>query len=99
MFPAIASEAAWWARRKGAFAHPTGQATTASRIDVNEIPQQRIDLVIPLAPAEHAVVPDAGLHMMDAAIGAHTGAELLGGQRLADRADVVLFAFDRHHTH
>src|SRR5581483_5522084 len=66
------------------------------RIDVNEIAQQRIDFVIPLAPTEHAVVADAGLHMVDAAIGAHAGTELLCGERLADRADVILLALDGH---
>src|SRR5581483_6815526 len=71
----------------------------ASRIDVDEIAQQRIDLVVPLPAAEYAVVPDAGLHVVDAAIGAHAGAEVLRGERLPDRADVVLLALDRHQAH
>src|SRR6266403_20646 len=70
-----------------------------SRIDVHEIPQQRIDFVIPALAAEDAVVADAGLHVVHLAIGAHAGAEILRGQRLADRADVVLLAFDRHQAH
>src|SRR6185437_8322728 len=69
------------------------------RIDVNEIAQQRVDLVVPLLAAEHAVVSDAGLHVVDTAIGANAGTELLRGERLADRADVILFAFDRHQPH
>ena len=69
--------------------------TSPSRIDVHEIPQQRIDFVVPAAAREHAVMADAGLHVMHAPIGAHPGAEVLRRQGLADRADVVLLAFDR----
>ena len=50
-------------------------------------------------PREHAVMADAGLHVVHLAIGAHAGAEVLRGQRLADRADVVLLALDRHQAH
>src|ERR1700757_3661029 len=56
-----------------------------SRIHMNEIAQQRIDFVIPLPAAEHAIMPDAGLHVVNAAIGTHAGAEVLRGERLADR--------------
>src|ERR1700682_1494618 len=73
--------------------------TGPSRIDVYEIPQQRIDFVVPALAAEHAVMADAGLHVVHLAIGAHAGAEVLRGQRLADGADVVLLAFDRHQAH
>lgn len=55
-----------------------------SRIDVDEIPQQRIDFGVPLPAAEDSVVADAGLHVMHLAIGAHAGAEILRGQRLPD---------------
>src|SRR5258705_12098320 len=34
-----------------------------SRIDVHEIPQQRVDFVVPALAAEHAVMADAGLHV------------------------------------
>ena len=54
---------------------------------MNEIPQQRIDFVIPFAAAEDSVMTDAGLHVVHLAIGAHTGAEILRGQRLPDRPD------------
>src|SRR6202790_3491028 len=79
---------------------PGSRGTTAnSRIDVHEVAQQGIDLVVPAAAGEHAVMADAGLHVMDLAIGAYAGAEVLRGERLADRADIVLFAFDRHQPH
>src|SRR6202043_2127855 len=75
------------------------RAVVGSRIDVHEIPQQGIDLVVPAPAAEHAVMPDAGLHVMYFAVSADTGAQVLRGQRLADRADVVLLALDRHQAH
>src|ERR1700754_3960754 len=53
-----------------------------SRINVHEIPQQRIDLVVPALAGEHAVMADAGLHVVDAPIGAYAGAEILRGERL-----------------
>src|ERR1700752_4997642 len=70
-----------------------------SRIDVHKIPQQRIDFVVPLLAGKHAVMADTGLHVVHLAIGAHAGAEVLGCERLADRADVVLLALDRHQPH
>src|SRR5580693_3448114 len=70
-----------------------------SRIHMHEIAQQRIDFVVPAFAREHAVMADAGLHVMHLAIGAHAGAEILRRQRLPDRADVVLFALDRHQSH
>jgi mannose-6-phosphate isomerase-like protein (cupin superfamily) len=51
---------------------------------VDEIPQQRIDFVVPAPAAEYAVMADAGLHVMHLAVGAHAGAEVLRRQRLAD---------------
>ena len=56
----------------------------SSRIHVNEIPQQRIDFGIPLLAAENPIVADPSLHVMHLAIGAHAGAEILGGECLAD---------------
>src|SRR5207253_1582200 len=58
--------------------------TGPSRIHVHKIPQQRIDLVVPALAREHAVMADAGLHVMHAPIAAHAGAEILGGECLAD---------------
>src|SRR5205823_12752265 len=74
-------------------------AATTSRIHMDEVAQQRIDLVIPFPAAEYAVMADAGLHVVDAAVGAHAGAEVLRGERLSDRADIVLLALDRHQPH
>src|SRR5690242_13298778 len=75
------------------------RAQIPSRIHMHEITQQRIDLVVPALAGEHAVMADAGLHVMHLAIGAHAGAEVLRRQRLADRADIVLFALYRHQAH
>src|SRR4029077_1803498 len=61
----------------------------------NDVLHQRIDLVGPAVAAEHAVVPDPGLHMMLFEIGAQAGAEVVRGGGLADSADVVALAFDR----
>src|SRR4051812_24173767 len=70
-----------------------------SRIDVDEIAQQRIDLVVPAPAGKHPVMADAGLHVVDLAIGPNTGAEVLRCQGLADRADIVLLTLDRHQAH
>jgi hypothetical protein len=57
-----------------------GLGNGASRVDVHEIPQQRIDLVVPALAREHAVMSDT---VVDAAIGAHAGAKVLCRERLA----------------
>jgi hypothetical protein len=57
-----------------------GPGNGASRVDVHEIPQQRIDLVVPALAREHAVMSDT---VVDAAIGAHAGAKVLCRERLA----------------
>src|SRR6516164_2110810 len=55
-----------------------------SRIDVDKIPEQRVDFIVPLLAAEHTVMADPGLHVMHSPIGAHAGAELLGSNGLPD---------------
>ena len=52
---------------------------------MHEVAQERIDLVVPLLAAEHTIMADAGLHVVDLAVGAHAGAEVLRRQRLAGR--------------
>src|SRR5262249_60461732 len=59
-----------------------------------QVREPRVALVLPAAAAEHAVVADAGLHVMAPEIGAHVGAQIVRRHRLADRADVVLLALD-----
>jgi hypothetical protein len=60
----------------------TGRVRTEpSRIHVHEIAQQRIDFIVPAPAREHAVVADAGLHVVHLAVGAHTGAEVLRRER------------------
>src|SRR5262245_56172338 len=61
----------------------------------NNVLQERIDLVGPAVAAEHAVVPDAGLHMVSLEIGPQPRAQLVRGRGLADGADIVALAFDR----
>ena len=56
---------------------------------------ERIDLVVPAVAAEHAVVADAGLHVVALEIGPQSGAQIVRGHGLADGADVVPLAFDR----
>ena len=46
----------------GRISHARG--TGASRIHMHEIAQQRIDLVVPALAREHAVMADAGLHVV-----------------------------------
>src|SRR5262245_9916299 len=61
----------------------------------NDVLYQRIDLVGPAVAAEHAVMPDPGLHVMALEIGAQSAAQVVRGRGLADRADVVALALDR----
>jgi hypothetical protein len=68
----------------------------------HRIAQNRINKIAPALAAEHAVMADAGLHMVSLHIlhmvslhiGTQIAAQFLGGHRLADGADVVPFAFD-----
>src|SRR5262245_49371478 len=60
----------------------------------DDILQERIDLVVPAVAAEHAVMSDAGLHVMALEIGTQSRAQLVRGRGLADGADVVALAFD-----
>src|SRR5664279_5920213 len=58
----------------------------------NDVLHHRIDLVLPGAAREHAVMADAGLHVVALARGPQRRAQVVRGQRLPDRADVVLLA-------
>src|ERR1700685_2535097 len=55
---------------------------------------KRIDLVLPALAGEHAVMADAGLHVMPFKIRTKVGAQVVRGNGLADRADIVAFALD-----
>ena len=59
------------------------------------VADDRVDLPVPLAAAEDAVVADARLHVMALAKRPEAGAEVVGGGGLAERADVVALALDR----
>src|SRR5579883_2506814 len=73
------------------WADPSRACSIARQDDVLH---QRIDLPLPLAAAEHAIVADARLHMVALEVGAQADAEVVRRDRLADRADVVLLALD-----
>src|ERR1700722_17774166 len=60
----------------------------------NHILQNRIDLVLPALAREHAVMADAGLHVVALEIRAQLAAQVVRRHRLADSADVVALAFD-----
>ena len=73
--------------------HLPGQLNLLRQPD--HVAHQRIDLVLPAPAAEHAVVAGARLHVVGAQVGAQLAAQVLRGQGLAGRADVVAFALDR----
>src|SRR5216683_634470 len=58
------------------------------------VSHQGVDLPGPAPAAEHAVMADAGLHVVLLAIGPEARAKIVRRHGLADRADVVAFAFD-----
>ncbi len=59
----------------------------------------RVDAGLPALAAEHAVVAHAGLHVVALEVRAHAGAQVLRGERLPDRADVVALALDGEERH
>ena len=73
------------------------EPVSVARLD--HVPDDRVDLRLPAAPAEHAVVPDARLEVVTLPHGPDPGAQVVGGQRLADGADVVALAFDGEERH
>ncbi len=60
----------------------------------DEVADHGIDLVLPALAVEGAVVADIGLQVMALQMRAQRVAEIVGGGRLAERADVVAAAFD-----
>ena len=62
--------------------------------DMNDISHHRVNVVLPALAAEHAVVADVRLHIVGAHVGAQAAREVLRGECLADRADVVALALD-----
>src|SRR5882724_4139817 len=57
----------------------------------NEMLEQRINLALPALSREYAEVTHTGLHVMAPHIGPQPRAQLVGGNRLSHRTDVVLF--------
>jgi hypothetical protein len=60
-----------------------GPQKTRLFVGQNRVSHQRVDLAGPAAAAEHAVMADAGLHIVLLAIGPQAGTEIVGGYRLA----------------
>src|SRR5437764_13058856 len=60
----------------------------------DRVSHQGIDLAGPPPAAEHAVMADAGLHVVFLAIGPEAGAEIVRRHGLADGANVVALALD-----
>src|SRR3984957_12547916 len=60
----------------------------------NHILQNRINLVLPALAGEHAVMADAGLHVVALEIRAQLAAQVVRRHRLADGANVVALALD-----
>src|SRR4029077_2445740 len=53
----------------------------------NHVLQNRINLVLPALAGEHAIMADAGLHMVALEIRPQLAAQVVRGHRLADGAD------------
>src|SRR5581483_11083251 len=75
--------ALWWGEG--------GPGASLARQD--HVAHDRVDLLLPALAGEHAVVADAGLHVMAAFVGPDARAQVMGRRRLAQRADVVALAF------
>ena len=73
---------------KAAAVRPATCRPTLTR-HLDHRPHQRIDLLRPAPPVEHAVMPGAGLQVMALHRRADAGAQFLRRHRLADGADVV----------
>src|SRR4029453_13131867 len=85
------------ARRRGAVRARSLRAAFGAQLlrDVDHVAHHRIDMLLPAAAAEDAVMPYAGLDVVVAQVGAERAAEVLRGERLAHRADVVALALHR----
>src|SRR5215470_16651815 len=74
---------------------PGGSAPgSESGAGLDQVRELGIDLRLESAAVEDAVVAGACLNVMAAHVGPETRAEIVGGDGLADRADVVLLALD-----
>ena len=62
---------------------------------MDDVPDDRVDVVAPAPAAEYAVVPGARLHVVGFHVGPQSGAKIVRGERLPKRADVVALTFDR----
>src|SRR4051812_24428044 len=74
---------------------PRAAVLVASDARLDVVADDGVDLSLPAAAAEDAVMADPRLHVVRLHVGAQPIAEILGGQRLADGADVVLLSLDR----
>ena len=65
-------------------ANKPSKADSSPHAGMNRIPHPRVNLLVPLASAEHPVVPDTGLHMVVLQVGPDAAAQVLRGHGLAD---------------
>lgn len=63
---------------------------------MNDVAHARVDLLIPLAAAEHPLVAHAGLYMVRSLVRSHTCAQFQCGHGLANGTNSVALALDRH---
>jgi hypothetical protein len=61
---------------------------------MNKIPQPGINLPFPALAVEYAVMTNRRLQMVLFAIRGEFGSQVVGGEGLADGANIVAFAFD-----
>src|SRR5579872_54502 len=65
---------------------------------LDHLAHPRIHLARPTPAAEHAIMADAGLHVVLFQIDRNSMAQIQRGHGLADRADIVALAFHRQQT-
>src|SRR5262249_41841033 len=79
----------------GSRKHGADAPWITSLAHMNDVAQDRIGLGHPAAAAEDAVMADADLDVVMLFVRAEARAQFLGGEGLADRADVIALALDR----
>ena len=76
------------------FPYPRMFTLSLTRLDV--VAQHRVDLRVPSPAVEDAIVADACLQVMGLHVRPQARTQVLRSEGLADSADVVLLALDRH---
>src|SRR5271165_6978801 len=62
---------------------------------VDHLAHDRVDVVVEAPAAEHAVMSSPRLNIVRAQVGPQVLAQIVCGERLPERADVIAFAFHR----